>query len=85
MKCFTISFAPLFLVLSLIVSRSRTINSQYTPLTLDGTELKESADPDILDVTFDAKMTFEKHLGFVSRAAVQRLGIMGKVWQVFHD
>ena len=31
------------------------------------------------------KMTFEKHLRSVSSAAAQRLGIMRKSWQVFHD
>ena len=30
-------------------------------------------------------MTFEKHLRSVSNAAAQRLGIMRKSWQVFHD
>ena len=33
----------------------------------------ESADLVILGVTFDAKMTFEKHLRSVSSAAAQRL------------
>ena len=47
--------------------------------------LKESADLAILGFTFDAKITFEKHLCSVSCAAVQRLGIMRKFWQVFHD
>ena len=47
--------------------------------------LKESDDIIILGVTFDSKMTFEKHLRSVSRAAVQRLGILRKSWQVFHD
>ena len=46
---------------------------------------KESADLVILGVMFDAKMTFEKHLHSVSSAAVLRLGIMRKSWQVFHD
>ena len=36
-------------------------------------------------VTFDSKMTFEKHLRSVSRAAFQRLGILRKSWVVFHD
>ena len=66
---------------TMIVSRSRTVHPQLTPLTLDGTVKKEYADLIILGVTFDAKMTFEKHL----RAAAQRLGIMRKSWQVFHD
>ena len=70
---------------TMIVSRSRTVHPQLTPLTVDGTVLKESADLVILGVTFDAKMTFDKHLHSVSSAAAQRLGIMRKSWQVFHD
>ena len=54
-------------------------------MTLDGTVLGESADLVILGVTFDAKMTFEKHLRSVSSAAAQRLDIMRKSCQVFHD
>ena len=38
------------------------------PLTICGTILKESDDLVILGVTFDSKMTFEKHLRSVSRA-----------------
>ena len=55
------------------------------PLTIDGTVLKESDDLDILGLTFDSKLTFEKHLRSVSRAASQRLGILRKSWRVFHD
>ena len=51
---------------TMIVSRLRTIHPQSTTLTLDGTVLKESADLVILGVTFDANMTFEKHLRCVS-------------------
>ena len=47
--------------------------------------LKESDDLVILGVTFDSKMTFEKLLRFVSRAASQRFDIFRKSWQVFHD
>ena len=47
--------------------------------------LKESADLDILGVTFGSKMTFEKHLRSVFRAASQRLGILIKSWRVFYD
>ena len=70
---------------TMIASRSRTIHRQLTPLILDGTVLKDSADLVILGLTFDAKMTFEKHLRSVSSAAAQRLGIIRKSWQVFHD
>ena len=70
---------------TMIVSRSRTMHPQPPPLTIDGTVLKESDDLDILGVTFDSKLTIEKHLHSVSRVASQRLGILRKSWHVFHD
>ena len=69
--------------MTMIVSRSLTMHPQA--LTIGGTVLKESEDLVILGVTFDSKMTFEKHLRSVSRAASQRLGILRKSWQVFRD
>ena len=53
---------------AMIVSRSRAVHPQSSPLTIGGTVLKESDDLVILGVTFDSKMTFEKHLRSVSRA-----------------
>ena len=70
---------------TMIVSRSRTMHPQEPPLTIDGTVLKESDDLEILGVTFDSKLTFEKHLRSVSRAASQILGVLRKSWRVFHD
>ena len=67
----------------MIVSRSGTMHPQSPPLTIGGTILKESDDLVILGVTFDSKLTFEKHLRLVSRAASQRLGILQKSWRVF--
>ena len=72
----------------MIVSRSCTVHPQLTPLTLDKSMLKDSADLIILGVTFDAKMTFEKHIRSVFSAAAQRLGMQLRgfqSWQVFHD
>ena len=54
---------------TMIVSRSRPTHPQSPPLTIGGTVLKKSDDLVILGVTFDSKMTFEKHLRSVSRAA----------------
>ena len=71
--------------MTMIVSMSRTMHPQSPPLTIGGTVLKESNDLVILGLTFDSKLTFEKHLRSVSRAASQRLGILRKSWQVFHD
>ena len=57
---------------SMIASRSPTMHPQSPPLTIGGTVLKESDDLVILGGTFDSKMSFEKHLRSVSRAAAQR-------------
>ena len=56
------------------------MHPQSPALTIGGTVLKESDDIVILGVTFDSKITFEKHLRSVSRAASQRLGILRKSW-----
>ena len=56
---------------TMIVLRSRTMHPQSPPLTIGGTVLKEPDDLVILEVTFDSKMTFEKHLRSVSRTALQ--------------
>ena len=61
------------------------MHPQLPPLTIGGTVLKKSDDLVILGVTFDSKMTFEKHLRSVSRATSQRLGILRKSWRVFYD
>ena len=61
------------------------MHHQSSPLTIGRTVLNESDDLDILGVTFDSKMAFEKHLRSVSRAASQRLGILRKSWRVFYD
>ena len=42
------------------------MHPQSSPLTISGTLLIESDDPVIWGVTFDSKMTFEKHLRSVS-------------------
>ena len=54
-----------------IVARSRTMYLQSAPLYLGDTVQKEPADINILHVTFHAKMTFDKHLRSVSKAASQ--------------
>ena len=61
------------------------MHRQSPPLTIGRTVLKESDDPVSSGVTFDSKMTFEKHLCSVSRADSRRLCILRKSWRVFHD
>ena len=70
---------------TMIVSRSLTMHPQSPALTIGGTVLKESDDLVILVVAFGSKMTFEQHFRSVSRAASQRLGILRKSWQLYHD
>ena len=70
---------------TMIVSRSHTMHPLSPPLTIGGTVLKESADLVILGVTFDSKLTVEKHIHLVARAASQILSILRKSWRVFHD
>ena len=62
---------------TMIISRSHTMHPQSPPLTIGGTVLKESDDLVICGVTFDSKMTFEKHLRSVFRD-FQRFGIRRK-------
>ena len=61
------------------------MHPQSPTLTIGAFVLQESDDLAILGVTFDSKMTFEKHLCSVYKAASQRIGILRKLWQVFHD
>ena len=69
----------------MIVSSSRTMHPQSPALTIGGTKLKESDDLVTLGMIFNSKMSFEKHICSVSRAASQQLGIFRNSWQVFHD
>ena len=59
---------------TLIIFRSETMHSESPSLTtIGGTVLKESNDPDIFRVTFDSKMTLEKHLRSVSEQLLKNL------------
>ena len=60
---------------TMIVSRLSTVHPQSQSLSIGGIVLKACDDLAILGVTFDSKMTFEKHLRSVSRAASPRLGV----------
>ena len=54
-------------------------------LTIIGTMLNEFDSFDKLKVTFDSKVTSEKHFWPVSKLASQRIGMVGMSWLVFHD
>ena len=67
-----------------MVSRSRTMHPMSPPLTIGGPVRKESDDLVILGVTFDSKLSFEKHLRLVSKESSQRLGILRNSRRVFY-
>ena len=52
----------------MIVSRSRTVHPLSPSLTIGGTVLKESDDLNILGVTFNSKMSFEKIVAYELRS-----------------
>ena len=68
--------------MTMIVTRSCTMHPQSPLLTICRTLLKESDDLVILVVTFNSKMTLEKHLCWVSRAA-SHTGECSTAWRVF--
>ena len=57
---------------TMIVTWSRTMHPKSPAFFIGGTVLKETDDL-ILGVTFDSKMTFEKHLRLVSRTVLNGL------------
>ena len=63
---------------TMIVSMPHTMRPQSPTLALGRTVLNQSADLDILLVTFDIKMTFEKQLHTVSRTDSKRLCVLKK-------
>ena len=67
----------------IVFFRSCTMHQQLSSLTLGGSVLKESADLDILAVTFLAKMTCEKNLRSVSRTPSERIGIFRSPGEYF--
>ena len=69
----------------MIVSKVTNNASPVAPISIDGPVLKESDDLVILEVTFDSKLTYKKHLRLVSRTVSQRLGILRNSYRVFHD
>ena len=68
---------------TMIVSRSRTMHPQSPPSTIGRTALEESDGLVILGVTFDSKMTFEKHLRLLEQ--LLRFGILSKSCHLFRD
>ena len=68
---------------SMIISRSRTLYPQHPDLRIDNAVLVTSNSFKILGVTFDSKLTFEKHIRNVASGISQKVGILRKCFRVF--
>ena len=70
---------------SMIISRSRTPNPQHPELSIDGTVVASCNSFKILGLTFDSKLTFEKHIRNVASGISQKIGILRKCYKIFGD
>ena len=70
---------------SMIISRSRTLYPHHPDLRIDNAVLVTSNSFKILGVTFDSKLTFEKHIRNVASGISQKVGILRKCFRVFGD
>ena len=55
----------------------------FPKLTLNDVALKETSELNILGVTFDPKLTFERHVRSVASSASQRIGILRRARNIF--
>ena len=70
---------------TLIISRSRTEEPPHPPLCISDTLLAESEFLTILGVTFDSRLTFERHLTNISASAARKLGIVRKASYIYNS
>ena len=68
---------------TMTISRSRTMLPSFPELTLNGVALKESSELIILGVTFDPKLSFERHVRSVAASASQNIVIMRRGLKIF--
>ena len=69
----------------MIFSRSRTIYPEHPELTLGDTAIEKVEFLKLLGVTFDAKLTYERHLRNITSKVSQKIGILRKCWRVYQD
>ena len=70
---------------SMTISRSRTLFPLHPDLHIDGTVLSDSNSFKILGVTFDKKLTFEKHIRNIASSVSQKIGILRRCFKIFND
>jgi len=68
-----------------VAGRSRTVLPYHPALTVGDAVLDESDSLMVLGVTFDPKLTFERHVRNIVSMASQKLGIIRKANRIFGD
>ena len=69
----------------MLISRSRTVESLFPDLLIDGSVVEMVSELKILGVIFDSKLTFEKQVRAIAASASMRVGIFWKTMSVFQD
>lgn len=69
--------------MTLNAGKTTTVTPRFPVLRLNDVVLVEHTNLEILDVKFEAKLTFESHLRMVAKAASQRIGITRRFWRLF--
>ena len=70
---------------TLVISRSRTNEPPHPSLCIGNDVLADSEFLTILGVTYDPRLTFEKHLSNVSANAARKLGVVRKASYIYDD
>ena len=69
----------------MLISRSRTVESSFHDLVVDGTVVEMVSELKILDVILDFKLAFEKQVRTKAASASRRVGFLRKTMSVFRD
>ena len=69
----------------MIVSRSRTPDPPFPPISVAGVVIQIDSFLTILGLTFDKKLSFEHHLRALASRLSQQLGVLRKCWRSFGD
>ena len=69
----------------MIISRSRTVESLFPDLVIDGSVVEMVSELKILGVILDSKLTFEKQVRAIAASALRRVGILRKTMIVFRN
>ena len=68
---------------SIIFGRSRTLNPPHPGLVVTDNVIEDVDSVRLLGVTFDSKLTFERHIRSVSSSIARKTGLLRKCFMTF--